>query len=134
VKLKLVKTGVPLTKGFNPHFDLCLDFGEKYENDFQKIVESKELEVKTDKLCQKTGNVFIEYESRGKASCLSVTTAKYWVFCLWSEVRKEQTYVFIPTRRLKKLIKDNNYRETRGGDKLSSKGYLVPKEDLLKII
>lgn len=123
-----------LTKGFNPHFDLCLEFGEKYENEFQKIVESKQLEIKTDKICQKTGNVFVEFESRGKDSGLATTTAVYWVYCLWSEVRKEQTYVFIPTRRLKKLIKQGNYKEMRGGDNWTSKGYLIPKEDLLKLI
>ena len=123
-----------LTKGFNPHFDLCLEFGEKYENEFQKIVESKQLEVKTDKICQRTGNIFVEFESRGKDSGLATTTAVYWVYCLWSEVRKEQTYVFIPTRRLKKLIKQNNYREMKGGDNWTSKGYLIPKEDLLKLI
>jgi len=125
---------VTLTKGFNPHFDLCLEFGEKYENEFQKIVESKQLEIKTDKICQKTGNVFVEFESRGKDSGLATTTAVYWVYCLWSEVRKEQTYVFIPTRRLKKLIKQGNYKEMRGGDNWTSKGYLIPKEDLLKLI
>lgn len=123
-----------LTKGFNPHFDLCLEFGEKYENEFQKIVESKQLEIKTDKICQRTGNIFVEFESRGKDSGLATTTAVYWVYCLWSEVRKEQTYVFIPTRRLKKLIKQNNYREMKGGDNWTSKGYLIPKEDLLKLI
>jgi hypothetical protein len=125
---------VTLTKGFNPHFDLCLEFGEKYENEFQKIVESKQLEIKTDKICQRTGNVFVEFESRGKDSGLATTTAVYWVYCLWSEVRKEQTYVFIPTRRLKKLIKQGNYKEMRGGDNWTSKGYLIPKEDLLKLI
>ncbi len=123
-----------LTKGFNPHFDLCLEFGEKYENEFQKIVESKQLEIKTDKICQRTGNVFVEFESRGKDSGLATTTAVYWVYCLWSEVRKEQTYVFIPTRRLKKLIKQGNYKEMRGGDNWTSKGYLIPKEDLLQLI
>ena len=66
-----------LTKGFNPHFDLCLEFGEKYENEFQKIVENKQLEIKTDKICQRTGNVFVEFESRGKDSGLATTTASY---------------------------------------------------------
>jgi hypothetical protein len=125
---------VTLTKGFNPHFDLCLEFGEKYENEFQKIVENKQLEIKTDKICQRTGNVFVEFESRGKDSGLSTTTASYWIYCLWSEIRKEQTYVFIPTRRLKKLIKQGNYKEIKGGDNWTSKGYLIPKEDLLQLI
>ena len=60
------RIGVTLTKGFNPNFDICLEFGEKYENEFQKIIESKQIEVKTDRVCQRTGNVFVEFESRGK--------------------------------------------------------------------
>lgn len=134
VRLKLELHGVTLTKGFNPNFDICLEFGEKYENEFQKILESKEIEIKTDRICQRTGNVFVEFESRGKDSGLNKTTATYWVYCLWSEVRKLQTYILIPTARLKKLIKQNNYKEQRGGDNFSSKGYLVPKEELLKLV
>ena len=53
-----------LTKA-KPDFDKDLKFGEKYENELQKAVEGKQI-VKTDRICQKTGNVFIEYESRGK--------------------------------------------------------------------
>lgn len=123
-----------LTKGFNPNFDLCLQFGEKYENELQKILESKQIELKTDRVCQTTGNVFVEFESRGKQSGISVTTAIYWVYCLWTDKFKDQTYVFIPTRRLKKLIKDNEYRIMKGGDNWTSKGYLIPKEDLLKLV
>jgi hypothetical protein len=125
---------VTLTKGFNPNFDLCLQFGEKYENELQKILESKQIELKTDRVCQTTGNVFVEFESRGKQSGISVTTAIYWVYCLWTDKFKDQTYVFIPTRRLKKLIKDNEYRIMKGGDNWTSKGYLIPKEDLLKLV
>ena len=128
------RIGVTLTKGFNPNFDICLEFGEKYENEFQKIIEGKKIEVKTDRIAQRSPNVFVEYESRGKESGLSTTTADYWVYCLWTEVRKKQTYVFIPTDRLKKIIKEGKYKETRGGDNLTSKGYLVPKADLLKLI
>jgi hypothetical protein len=129
----LDKIGVTPTKGFNPQFDICLEFGEKYENEFQKIIESKQLEVKTDRKCQTTGNVYIEYESRGKESGIKVTTASYWVLCIWTNAFKEQTYVFIPTRRLKKLIKTKQYRSANGGDNFTSKGYLVPKQDLLEL-
>ena len=128
------RIGVTLTKGFNPNYDICLEFGEKYENEFQKIIESKQIEVKTDRVCQRTGNVFVEFESRGKESGINITTANYWVYCLWTEKFKEQTYIFIPTRRLKKLIKEKEYRISNGGDNWTSKGYLVPKEDLLDLI
>jgi len=46
---------------------LDLAFGQKYENEFQKIVEGT-VEVKADRLWQKTSNVFIEIESRQKPS------------------------------------------------------------------
>ena len=52
------------TKGFNPHFDLCLKFGEQYENEFQKIVEGKQIEIKTDGACHRTGNVFVETQNK----------------------------------------------------------------------
>ena len=35
---------------------------------------------------------------------------------------------------LKKLIKEKEYRISNGGDNWTSKGYLVPKEDLLDLI
>ena len=70
------------TKGYNPHFDICLEFGEKYENELQKILESKQIEIKTDRITQRTGNVFVEFESRGKESGILKTTALYWVFCI----------------------------------------------------
>ena len=134
VKLKQEVIGLTLTKGFNPHFDLCLKFGEKYENELQEILESKEIELKTDAKCHETGNVFVEFESRGKPSGIENTTAKFWVFCLHSDKFKEQTFVFIPTRRLKKLINTYHYVVKKGGDNWTSKGYLIPKEDLLTLI
>ena len=122
------------TKGWQPHFDLCLEFGKKYENELQKILENKQIELKTDRITQRTGNVFVEFESRGKESGILNTTAIYWVFCIWTDKYKEQTYIFIPTRRLKKLIKVKKYKVSKGGDNWTSKGYLVPKQDLLALI
>lgn len=41
---------------------------------------NKKIEVKYDRQCNKTGNIFIEIEILGKPSGLSVTKADYWVF------------------------------------------------------
>jgi hypothetical protein len=129
VKLKLEETGVKHTKGFNPHFDLDLKFGEKYQNELQEIFNNKKIEVKTDKICQRTGNVFVEIESRGKASGIMTTTADYWAFCLWKEDRKKQNWILIPTNRLKKIMV--KFPIKNGGDYFTSKGHCVPKEELL---
>ena len=38
------------------------------------------IEVKSDKMSQKTGNIVVEIEMGGKPSALSTTKAKYWIF------------------------------------------------------
>lgn len=111
-----------------PEFDKDLKFGEKYENDFQEAIEGK-VECKTDRLCQKTGNVYIEIESRGKPSGVHTTKSKYYAICLWKEERKDNIWVLIPTKILKKLM--TNYPVKAGGDNWSSKGHIIPKQDLL---
>ena len=120
----------------NNDFRYDLKIGNKGENLLAKILSytGKEIEIKTDLQASKTGNVFVEYESRGKESGIKTTTASYWVFCIWTEAYKEQTYLFIPTRRLKKLIKTKDYKIASGGDNFTSKGFLVPKGDLLELI
>ena len=108
-----------------------LPFGEKYERESKSILEGKDVkvEVKADRLCQKTGNVYVETESRGKDSGITTTDADVWAFCLWKENRELQTYVSIPVKILKKLMM--KYPIKLGGDNHTSKGHIIPKEDLL---
>ena len=112
-------------------FDLDLSFGQKHENDLQKAIEGQ-VECKADRLVVKWGNVFIEIESRGKPSGIMVTTSKYFAISLVVAKRKDQIWVLIPTKILKKLMKD--YPVKRGGDNYTSKGHIIPKEDLLNLI
>ncbi|WMM94948.1 hypothetical protein HTVC168P_gp18 [Pelagibacter phage HTVC168P] len=111
-----------------PHFDLDLKFGQACENDFLTAIEGK-LECKSDRLCIKTGNVYIETESRGKKSGIYNTKSKYYAICLYKEDREEQVWVLIPVRHLKKLMK--KYPIKAGGDNWTSKGHIIPKEHLL---
>jgi hypothetical protein len=111
-----------------PHFDKDLKFGQQYENEFQEAVEGK-IECKTDRLCQKTGNVYIETESRGKPSGINTTQSRNYAICLWTQDRTDQVWVLIPTAHLKKLMV--KYPIKKGGDNWTSKGHIIPKEDLL---
>jgi hypothetical protein len=111
-----------------PHFDKDLKFGQQYENEFQEAVEGK-IECKTDRLCQKTGNVYIETESRGKPSGINTTQSRNYAICLWTQNRTDQVWVLIPTAHLKKLMV--KYPIKKGGDNWTSKGHIIPKEDLL---
>lgn len=111
-----------------PHFDLDLKFGQEKENELQLALEGK-VEVKTDRLCQKTGNVFVEIEDRGKPSGINNTKSAYYAFCLYKAERKKQTFVLIATKVLKKLMK--KYPIKKGGDNWEARGHIIPVGDLL---
>ena len=111
-------------------FDLDLKFGQEKENELQIAIEGQ-VECKADRLCVKTGNVFLEIESRGKPSGIMVSTAKFYAICLVVEKRTNNIWVLIPTKILKKLMKD--YPIKAGGDNWSSKGHIIPKGDLLNL-
>jgi hypothetical protein len=89
-------------------------------------------ELKTDRLAHKTGNVFVEFESRGKASGISTSKAGVWIFKIVSKGDRHLFSIEIPLSRLKKKV-DNNYNVMLGGDNRSSKGYLVPITDLITL-
>ena len=73
-----------------------------------------------------TGNIFIEFESRGKDTGINVTKADWWVntFHYLNELW------FIKVSNLKKLIKENDFKQTEqsGDDGSNTRGYLIPRE------
>lgn len=87
------------------------------------------IEVKTDDYCKPgkdTGNMFIEFECRGKESGISVTISDYFVY--YYPHLKEIWY--IKTVNLKKILNENDIRTTQfSGDVGSNtKGYLLPRK------
>ena len=113
-----------------PNFDFDLKFGQEKENELLQIFKGEAVECKTDKLCQRTGNVFVEFEDRGKPSGINTTKSAFYAFCLFKEERKKkQIWVLIPTTILKELMK--KYPIKNGGDNWEAKGHIIPKEDLL---
>lgn len=87
------------------------------------------LEVKTDVRCRPgndTGNMFIEFECRGKESGIQVTESDYFVY--YYPFLKQMW--FIKTENLKEIINNNEFRiATEAGDKGSfTKGYLLGRE------
>lgn len=115
------------------YFAKCLKFGKHNEDLLKKILEELRIEVKTDKIYKTTGNLFVEFQSRGKSSGINKTTADYWAFCLWSEGLKLPPFILVPTKELKKLIETNKYKEVKGGDNYTSLGYLIPATELIKL-
>ena len=109
-----------------------LNFGEIAE-DWLNILfkDGKFIEVKSDRLIHKTGNLFIEYKSRDKPSGLATTTANYWIY----RMDMIDTAIILPTELLKKVCRvyyKNNEFKIKGGDNNTSDGLLIPLIRLLK--
>ena len=110
----------------NQGFEFC--DGKAY--DIKMIVNGKEkfYEVKVDRLGYRTGNLCIEYESRGKPSGISTTECnKYAYFVLFPD-KTFDLYV-IPINRLFKMIKKEQYKRIINcGDELTSKAYIFDRQ------
>lgn len=113
---------------YNNDFKFDLAIGQVYEEQLGELL-NKKVEVKRDYKCLGTGNIFVEYESRGKLSGLSTTQAEYW--CYWLS---DEHCVFIKTDRLKKMCRKylGTDRDKKGGDSNTSKGILLPMKDFLE--
>ena len=109
-------------------FSHDLEFGQVGEGILAEILTNKKVEVKRDNWVEKTGNIAIEFESRGKPSGISVTKADYWVI-LFDNDRK---FIGMQTDYLKELARIH-YKKGRVkamGDDNTSSAVLIPIAEL----
>lgn len=115
---------------FNNTFEWDLELGQLAEKRLAEILQNAKIEVKRDMMAHKTGQVFVEYLSRGKPSGISKTTADFWAFVL-----NGQRIILIPTDSLKDIcraaIREGKTRQ--GGDENSSVGAMVRLEELVRV-
>ena len=119
----------------NSDFKYDLKWGQKGESLVADIQSGETTEVKSERnIWAKTGNVFIEFWSRGKPSGILTTESVYWStnFMLNDKLVCNVT---VYTKDLKKLVvnKKDEYRVVDGGDNNTSRGFLIPRIDLLNI-
>lgn len=108
-------------------------FGKNNKWDFiltsSKKHDPKNFEMKSDSMSYKTGNVVMEYSSRGKPSGIMTSQSDYYIY----EVEKpnESDYYLIPTEKIRELVKNQiksqfYWKKVVGGDKGSqTKMYLI---------
>lgn len=114
----------PISKNDDKKYDLKM---------LKKGVETT-YEIKTDFKCAPlfdTGNLFIEFECRGKESGIMVTEADWFVtyFKYLNEIW------FIKSKKLIQLINDNNFPTFSDAGDLNSntKGYLINRNDFKEL-
>ena len=122
---KLKESDFSVTK-----FTKDLSYGKKHEKLVMKSMEN--FELKTDRMAHKTGNVYVEFQSRGKNSGIRTSKSDTWIFKIVSKGDRHLFSVQIPLTRLKKLV-STDYRIVPGGANLTSRGYLVPLTDLIGV-
>lgn len=111
----------------NSDFRYDLKVGQKAENELAEILKGSKIEVKSDYLTELTGNVFVEYMSRGKKSGISTSEAEWYCFAIKGQ------YVLIKSSKLKTLCRKylNTNRDVKGGDKNTSRGILLPVKEMI---
>jgi hypothetical protein len=72
----------------NNDFRYDLEVGQIKENELASIIQGKKIEVKTDLQAHETGNVYVEYESRGKPSGIAISQSDYYCFVISSYLQK----------------------------------------------
>lgn len=128
-------------------FAHCLEIGQKFEklaisinlkdtgidveercNDYRYDFLTKDgvkHEVKADLRGNETGNIYIEFEHKGRKSGITKTESKYWWIFL-----TEKTYYKFKTIDILKAIKDKKYFKIAECFDGNSKGYLFKKDVL----
>lgn len=114
---------------FNSDFAFDLQMGQDEEIWLADLLRGKTVEVKRDYLAGRTGNLFVEFSSRGKASGLATTRADFWAFILDGE-----RVIIVPVGFLQLRARQayTEGRRVRGGDSNTSEGVLVRIEELVK--
>jgi len=114
---------------FNSDFAFDLKMGQDEEIWLADLLRGKTVEVKRDYIASRTGNLFVEFSSRGKASGLATTKANFWAFILDGE-----RVVIVPTKYLQQVARlaYSEGRTVSGGDNNTSEGVLVRLEELVR--
>ena len=126
----------------NHDFRYDLQLGNDAEGLAGQFLTGAKVEVKTDFQAYHTGNFFIEYESRGKASGIATTQADYYTLIACSPILRDKRRgpqrpedilysITIPVERLKEICREYISSTIGGGDNWSSKGILLPAAALL---
>jgi len=114
-------------------YDKDLPNGLEFELLFGDAWSACKLEFKRDKKAYRSGNVFIEYKSRGQPSGLATTQADLWIIGLDNGAGKVETGVLASVRWLKTKCRPylGTGRDVLGGDNQLSQGILLPLDEFM---
>jgi hypothetical protein len=133
-QIKSITNQVRMSGGADSRFDINLLEGKISENELFNILQT--VEVKKDFKTHQTGNIAVEYESRGKPSGIVTTEAKWWAFVLVNKNLEITMIILFKTENLKSVCREylNTKRDVNGGDNDTSRMILLPLKDMLALL
>jgi hypothetical protein len=118
-----------------PDFDLDLEFGQLHEEMLWHSLSKSgnvTVEVKTDRIAHRTGNVAVEFMYNNRPSGILTTKADEWFFVVTEADGKTVRYrINVPTKRLRKIAKARFDRGDRKKVGDNAEAVLVPVVALL---
>jgi hypothetical protein len=120
--------------GDRSKFDIQLGSAQNDEDRLAMALQLAAIELKTERYqWEQTGNIFIEYESRGRPSGIAATTSDFWCHEL---ARGDETlcYLLIPMDRLKRVCREKFKtlaHKSDAGDAKAQRGIVLRLNDLL---
>jgi hypothetical protein len=129
-----MSTDIHQSELYTKFYDIDLPGGKEWENEFAAIIFSGKIECKRDKLTHKTGNVFIEYQCRGKPSGLSITQANWWAIGIEGQNGDIEVALLVSVPWLKAKCRPlwKTSKDVEGGDDKLSRGILLRLEEFNK--
>ncbi len=113
---------------YNSDFKYDLKLGQLGEQKLGELLDNSKIEVKTDFKLKETGNIAVEYESRGQLSGIATSEAEWFAFV---EGQDEDVMILIKKDKLKELCRKPICKKVKGGDNNTSKMVLVPYRIIL---
>lgn len=116
---------------FNNDFRYDLEVGQEGERLVDSLFKSKRIEVKRDSWVGRTGNIAIEYESRGNPSGIATTEAEYWII-IFSKEYEDKVMLVLETNRLKEVARKYflEGKIKKMGDSNTSIAVLIPISEI----
>ena len=120
---------------FNSDFRYDLEVGKEGERIVDSLFKDKLIEVKRDSWVGRSGNIAIEYESRGKPSGIATTQEDYWIIIFSKEYQDKVMYVF-DTQLLKRVSREyfKQGKVKAMGDDNTSMAVLIPIKEISNFI
>jgi hypothetical protein len=110
-------------------FEFDLEFGKVGERWVESLLGGDfSVEVKSDRMAHKTGNVFIEIYYKDRPSGISTTQAQYWVY----RIDEMDAAIILPVEKLKEIVKEVYKANGLKNAGEYSKGVLIPISRLYK--